>query len=205
MKRSIIQADESYTFSKYPKLRFALADIVAHFGYTVRREPCTLPHVELDLARFSNLKERLQQAHRTVNLSNEAARREVLIAPILLEVAFFTQAQFDIEYYLEVSPQLQGVVDYYLHQPGNLLVVKAKHENLDGGFNQLAVELIAFDHWTDSSASHLFGAVSLGEIWRFGVLDRASKAITQDLNLYRVPADIDALLPILVGILQIGD
>lgn len=35
-----------------------------------------------------------------------------------------------------------------------------------------------------------------------GSLDRTSKQIDQDLNLYRVPADLEALLHILVGILD---
>ena len=37
--------------------------------------------------------------------------------------------------------------------------------------------------------------------WRFGVLDRQARRVTQDLNLFRVPADLGPLLQILVGIL----
>lgn len=59
---------------------------------------------------------------------------------------------------------------------------------------QLAVELIALDQWTDSPSDHLYGAVSTGEIWRFGILERTAKRITQDLNLFRVPADLEELL-----------
>lgn len=69
------------------------------------------------------------------------------------------------------------------------------------GFTQLAVELIAIDAWTDSQEASLQGAVSTGDIWQFGLLNRESKQITQNLNLYRVPADIEDLLRILVAIL----
>jgi hypothetical protein len=62
--------------------------------------------------------------------------------------------------------------------------------------------LIAIDVWTDSQEPNLQGAVSTGDIWQFALLNRESKQITQDLNLYRVPADIDDLLRILVAILS---
>lgn len=42
----------------------------------------------------------------------------------------------------------------------------------------------------------------MGELWRFGRLDRATQTITEDLNLYRVPADMIALGRALVGILE---
>lgn len=45
-------------------------------------------------------------------------------------------------------------------------------------------------------------AVSTGVIWQFGNLQRQTKQITQDLNLYRVPADLEELLRILVAILS---
>jgi hypothetical protein len=54
----------------------------------------------------------------------------------------------------------------------------------------LTVELIALEAWTESQQPSLHGAVSTGDIWQFGVLHRENKQITQDLNLYRVPAHI---------------
>ena len=65
----------------------------------------------------------------------------------------------------------------------------------------LAVELIALDQWTPSQQPLLHGAVSTGVIWQFGTLERQTKQITQNLNLYRVPADLEELLRILVAIL----
>jgi hypothetical protein len=46
--------------------------------------------------------------------------------------------------------------------------------------------------------SHLYGAVTTGSIWQFGILDRKAKQITQVLNLYRVPEDIEELVRILI-------
>ena len=83
----------------------------------------------------------------------------------------------------------------------SLLVIEAKNADLTKGFTQLAVELIALDRWVEHDAPFLFGAVSIGDIWQFGILDRKARTVTQDLNLYRVPADLEPLLRILVGIL----
>ena len=55
---------------------------------------------------------------------------------------------------------------------------------------------------TESTASnYLYGAVSMGRIWQFAVLDRAHKKVIQDLELYRVPGDLEVLMSILVAIL----
>jgi hypothetical protein len=47
----------------------------------------------------------------------------------------------------------------------------------------------------------LYGAVPTGDVWKFGMLDRASNHITQDLNRFRVPEDLPTLLNSFVGIL----
>lgn len=67
---------------------------------------------------------------------------------------------------------------------------------------QLAIELIALDQWIKSDQSILYGAISTGNIWQFGQLDRQSRYVIQDLNLYRVPADLEDLLRILVEIMN---
>jgi len=46
------------------------------------------------------------------------------------------------------------------------------------------------------------GAISLGEIWRFGILDRQAKQVTQDINWYRVPTDLEDLMAVLIAILS---
>jgi hypothetical protein len=73
---------------------------------------------------------------------------------------------------------------------------------LERGFLQLAVELIALDQWIESEQPILQGAVSTGNIWQFGQFNCQSREVTQDLDLYRVPADLEDLLRILVRILE---
>jgi hypothetical protein len=78
----------------------------------------------------------------------------------------------------------------------------ADYFNLERGFVQLAVEFIALDQWLDSEQAVLQGAVSTGTIWQFGTYNRQTRQVFQDLNLYRVPADVEDLLRILVHLLE---
>lgn len=82
------------------------------------------------------------------------------------------------------------------------LVIEAKNEDLERGFVQLAIELIALAQWIESEQTVLHGAISTGNIWQFGQFDHQSCQVTQDLNLYRVPADLEDLLRIIVKILE---
>ena len=47
-----------------------------------------------------------------------------------------------------------------------------------------------------------YGAVTIGDVWRFGKLERNQQQITQDLNLFKVPDDLDSLVRVLLGILE---
>jgi hypothetical protein len=201
VKRPIIPEGVTYTFADYFKLNVDVDDMLAYFAYTFQAKNCTLPRTTLPLDRLPDLKGRLEEALPYVSLTSEAARREFLIAPVLLEVIHYTHAKIRVEFPLEVTEQLRGTLDYYIQAETNLLIVEAKNADLQRGFTQLAVELIALDKWLESATAWLYGAVSMGNIWQFGILDRQAKHVTQDLNLYRVPADLDDLLHILVAIL----
>jgi hypothetical protein len=103
------------------------------------------------------------------------------------------------EYPVKVSDQLQGYVDYLLHNQSNLIVVEAKQEDMTNGFTQLAMEMIALDQWSDTPDQlQLIGAVTTCSLWQFGRLDRSIKVIGQGLNSYRVTEDLEPLLRILV-------
>jgi hypothetical protein len=177
-------------------------DILAEFGYTLQRSLLSLPQSTADLDRLDNLKTRIEESLPYISLTSEAARRELLIAPLLLDVVHYTRAQLRIEYPLTVTEQLKGSLDYYLFSVGKLLVIEAKNADIAKGFTQLAVELIALDKWIDSDQPILQGAVSTGDIWQFGTLHRSQKQIQQGLTLYRVPDDLESLVRILVKILE---
>lgn len=132
---------------------------------------------------------------------SEMARREFLIAPVLTDLLHYTQATLNIEYPVAVSNQLKGTLDYLQNQQ-IFVVIEAKNEDLERSFVQLAIELIALDQWIESDQTLLPGAISTGNIWQFGQFDRQSRVITQDLDLYRVPADLEDLLRILIKTLN---
>jgi hypothetical protein len=200
-KASILEPGKSYTFRNYFEMAYEPDDILAEFGVSLQRSSLTLPRAETDLEQIADLKDSLQRRLPYVSLTSEAARREILIAPVVLALLDYTQAQLRIEYSIKVSEQLKGALDYYLHTEHSLLIIEAKNADLARGFTQLAVELIALDQWTTSEEPVLYGAVSTGDVWQFGRFHRKQRRIDQDLNLYRVPADLDDLFQILVGLL----
>lgn len=201
-KSAIIQPDQSYTFADYFKLNFAPQDILTYFGASLQRKSLQHPRYAGHLDRLADLKSRIEESLPRLSLTSEMARREFLIAPVLTDVLHYTQATLNVEYPVAVNHQLKGSLDYLLQNQQTFLVIEAKNEDLERGFVQLAIELIALDQWIESDQAILQGAISTGNIWQFGQFDRQSRIITQDLNLYRVPADLDDLLRILINILE---
>ncbi|WP_103670301.1 hypothetical protein [Pseudanabaena sp. BC1403] len=201
-RTAIIQPDQSYSFADYFKLNFASQDILAYFGVILQRQSLQFPRYESTLDRLIDLKARIEESLPRLSLTSEIARREFLIAPVLTDVLHYTQATLNIEYPVAVSNQLKGSLDYLLQNDQTFLVVEAKNEDLERGFVQLAIEMIAIDQWIESDQPIIYGAISTGNIWQFGKFNRQTRLVTQDLNLFRVPADPDDLLRILVKILS---
>lgn len=203
MKRQAISSEQSYTFFDYFKLNAGFEEIVSFWNYGFNTETLNLPKSIREVENISELNARLNDAFSRVAMESEMARRETLIAPILLEVARNAEAKVNIEFPLDVSRQLKGSLDYLLHTKTDFLVVEAKNEDLYRGFKQLAVELIALKEWlNDPEINFLYGAVSTGNAWQFGKLDVKNKHIVQDLNIYTVPLQLEELLKILIGILE---
>lgn len=201
MRQSPLNSQEGLTFTDYFKLNIDIEDVLRHFGYTFSSKELTLPRNTQEVVWYEDLHHRIQASLPYISLTSEAARREFLIAPILIDLARYNQVKVKVEFPLEVSNQLRGTIDYFLQAEHDFLVIEAKNADLQRGFIQLSAELIALDQWTEEQTPMLYGAVSIGNVWQFGELDRTRKHVTQDLNLYRVPADLHDLLQTLLGIL----
>ena len=203
---TILDTNKSYTFSQLGKLNITSDDLLAEYGYSFSRNLIELETYTGTLDRLTETRQRIDEILFYIDLTNEAARREVLIAPLITDIVHYTHAQLRIEYSINVSPWLQGNLDYFLKTQTNLLVVEAKQEDITKGFNQMAVEMISLDQWEKTPAVELqpmlVGAVTTGEVWRFGTLNRQSKHITQDLSLYRVPGELEMVEPFLCAILM---
>jgi hypothetical protein len=202
VKIQIIDPNQSYTFADYFKLNYEPDEIIEYFGYNLQSQSLTLPTTQQNLERLTDLKNRIEESLPYISLTSETAMREFLIAPVIMELIHYTHAKVRVEYGLNINHQLKGVVDYYIKADNQLLVIEAKNADLERGIVQLAVELIAFDNWSPIDHPILYGAVSIGNIWQFVILHRESKEITQDLNLYRVPNDLETLMKILVALMK---
>lgn len=175
-------------------------DILADLGYKLLTARLVLPRTRLVLSWEAELQARLERSLMVVTLTSETARRETLVAPILLDVAHHCHAQLRIEYPLSVSDWLKGNLDYLMRSIQSMVVIEAKKDDLTRGFTQLAAELIALAQ--SQSLASVYCAVTIGNAWRFGYLDAVNKTITQDIALYRIPDDLSQVMGTLVGILE---
>ena len=200
-KPKILDPERSYTFRSYFEMTYDPEDILAEFGYRLQKARIPLPKGQRVLPQLSELQQRIERTLPVVSLTSETARRETLVAPILIDVAAFCNCQLKIEYPLNVSQWLKGNLNYLLRADHEFLIIEAKNDDLSRGFTQFAVELIALAKQQESSEP-LFGAVTIGEVWRFGKLNPQKQVITQDLELFKLPGDLDALVSVLVGIME---
>jgi hypothetical protein len=198
-KIKILQEDQSYTFSSYFDLPYETDDILREFDYSFIKTELSLPQTDQPIDELLLVKEKMRKVLPLISLSSETARRETLVAPILLEIIAICNCQLKIEYPLRVSDRLKGTLDYLLQFRHDLLVIEAKKDDLTKGFTQLAVELIALSQVTEQDI--FYGAVTIGNLWQFGKLDKVEKTIYQDLNLFKIPDDLLDLGKVLLGIL----
>ncbi|WP_287602439.1 hypothetical protein [Thiothrix sp.] len=201
MKRSIFKENKRYTFSDYFDMTAPTDEIVAEFGYTFGVEMLQLPQLaDPNPVAVQRLNELYYAILPRISLNSEMAKREFLIAPLILEIARNTTAKINVEYLLDVSDKLSGSLDYLLRSTQELIVIEAKKKDVDSGFNQLAAEMIALDKYHDDGANMLYGAVTLGDIWKFGTLDRERKHIAKHIRTHTIPDDTAEVFAILMGI-----
>ncbi len=196
----ILQADKSYTFSDYFNLNYSTKEIVAEFGYTFKLEKLILPKKQIANLDVSKLRQAFYNKLPHISLNSEMAKREFFISPILLEMLEYIEFNIEVEYAVNVNDKLRGSIDYLLTAKKKLLVIEAKNADLDKGFSQLAIELIAIDHLAPPS-DFLYGAVTLGDVWRFCCLDRVNKIVSKDIDVFAVPSHLEELFLVFAGIL----
>ncbi|MEO0540004.1 MAG: hypothetical protein AAFZ80_03960 [Cyanobacteria bacterium P01_A01_bin.105] len=200
---TLLDKDASYTFRSYFEMPHDTDEVLAEFGYAYTQARLTLPKTQQPLQGLDQLKEQIEATLPYVQLTSESAKREVLVAPVLTRVATICHQILRFEYPLKVNNWLQGNLDYLIRAEQQIVVVEAKRDDLTRGFTQLAVEMIALAT-ANETVNHIYGAVTIGSLWIFGLLDREAGQITQDIGGYQVPDDLAALIQVLVGILESG-
>ena len=171
---------------------FTLKEVTRRFGLTIDETRDLFGHImpvpptdflQVVLADSGSL---------ALTLSNEKARSEFLIAPILLEVRRVKQQQISLfsgqEFVVEPSEGLAGVCDflisrspeqYIVHSP-IMVVVEAKNENIKMGLGQCAAEMLAvqkFNEREQNIVPTVYGTVTPGDIWKFLQLESATLSI----------------------------
>ncbi len=197
----ILQPDANYTFRSYFELSHDTDEILAEFDYKLIKKRLQLPRTKRELSGLAELKQNLENVLPYVPLTSETARREILVAPVLSRVAMICQQILRIEYPVKVNNLLHGYLVYLIRAIHSLSVIEAKRDDLTRGFTQLAVEAIALS-MLDDAPDLLYGAVTIGNVWIFGILDVPSRTIFQDIASYTLPDNLEDLISILVGVLE---
>lgn len=202
MKQNVILPENTYMFSDYFKMRIPTDEVLNYFGYSKKNERLDLPKYSGEVPAINQLAERIEEVLIHISLESEVTRREFLIAPIIFEVRHLTKAKLNSEYWIEYNHQLRGSLDYFLRDQRNLLVVEAKNADLTRGFTQLAVEMIALDKSDEQSDKAIYGAVTTGREWHFGKLDRQTKIVSQSIDSFAIPNNLEEIVRILAGVLE---
>ena len=206
-KTKLIDINKSYNFSDYFNLRIKRDKLLAFFGYKLINQRDIFKNVEPFSANIDSLRESLIDMMDRVIFDSEIARRELLIAPIVLRLMKeFKTIHLSIEEKIEFNNLLKGKLDYFLSTQNNLLVIEAKNQNLDSAINQLAVEMITLDKIFEEEnieTKIIYGAISTGIEWKFLVLDRAKQEFCYDHKIYLLPDDLAIIMGIFVQILDL--
>lgn len=196
LKKQLLEA-RPYSFSEVFNLNMPTADLLPALGYEFCRRFFTFSDTQI--VDVSSLEQEFKEVLPYTDLNNEQARRETIVSSIVKFVVRKIQCRLSYEYSL-TSERFYGNVDYLLQKQRQLVVVEAKRDDLENGFNQLAAELIALDQggYVDEEQTVLTGFVTTGTTWQIGLLGRQTRSIMLSLNTYRVPEDLTVLIPILI-------
>lgn len=204
--KPIFIENQKYTFKDYFEFSHPIEEIVAELGYSYSLGMITLPQCQdINVEAIQLLQSNYYKVLPKINLNSEAAKREFLIAPILFEVAKVIDAKISLEYPLNIDDKLSGHLDYFIRSQQTLVIIEAKKGDIDRGFNQLSAELIALDKYEAEGKPLLYGAITIGEMWIFTILDRKSQHITKDIHNYTIPEDVKTIFNILVGIVSVHE
>lgn len=206
----ILKEGKSYTFSDYFDLNCSTKELIKEFGYGYHLEELVLPRSDRSFPSLALLKESYIKKLPLISLNSETAKREFYVATFLFAILDYLPIEINVEYALDGGDNLRGVVEYFLqfqhtspnNVPNNVIVIEAKRGDLDRGFTQLAIELIALEKVLDTKNPFLYGIVTLGDIWQFGILERDRHLIKKDLNAYPLISSLETLCAILIGILD---
>lgn len=147
-----------------------------------------------------------------LRVSTEKSRSEFLIAPILAELWLLTKQSIGVfsgvEFNVDAAQGLTGFCDFILTDSSELqfvkapvlMLVEAKNEDMKKSFAQCVAEMIAaqsFNLQEGVPSSIMYGAVTIGEKWKF--LELEGKIAKIDSRDYYIES-LDKIMGILLHI-----
>jgi hypothetical protein len=138
-----------------------------------------------------------------VVFNSEYAICESIIQPILVELwrKYADKLLLWSHQPLNYDDNLSGIPDYIVAQRSTrgkiileqpyLIIVEAKKDNFEEGWGQCLAELVAAQKINNNQNSRLFGIVSNGKLWEFGLLQGID--FTKNVKYY-VLEDLQALM-----------
>ncbi len=189
---------------------FTLSDITKKFNVTLSETS----DLFVDVPEIPIRPEFQAQFNTTLPLalatSTEKARSEFIIAPVLVELWLLQDRKIGllsgVEFNIDEAKGLVGVCDYIITLSPEqmfvkapvLMLVEAKNEDLKRGYGQCIAEMIAaqtFNAREGSESKQIYGVVTIGELWRFLVLEGTTARIdSRSYHIDRLPKIMGILL-----------
>ena len=165
---------------------FTLPALTRQFSLTIQEntdlfaevpEATLRPEFQAQLTRIGPL---------ALRVSTEKARSEFIIAPILAELWLLNEQQIGVfsgvDFDVDSTQGLSGFCDYIITRSPELIfvrapvlmLVEAKNEDMKKGYAQCMAEMIAaqrFNAQEGSPVEKVYGAVTIGEKWKFMELE----------------------------------
>ena len=196
--------------------QFSLERVLSEFHLKIEDSHDFLAHAQ-PVSPGPNLSETLREyAKFALAYKSEAALREFIIGPILMESRRRSQAPFQIfpgaTLNADEKRGLNGYCDYVLAfsptarilQHPVVAVVEAKKEDLESGEGQCAAALVAVQMLNDRQNHVLkavYGIITTGSDWR--ILKLEGSTLMFNPTLYQL-ADLPALLGALIHLVEIA-
>ncbi len=171
---------------------FSLAELTKRFNLSIDEKTDLYADVAVAVLREPFRAQLQQTVALALKVSTEKARSEFIIAPILAELWLLTDQQVGlfsgVDFTVDAAQGLAGVCDYiitrspeqYFIKAPVLMLVEAKNEDMKRGYAQCIAEMLAaqtFNAREGAECDRVYGAVTIGERWKFLELEGATARI----------------------------
>ena len=189
---------------------FTLSRLTRKFNLTLETNADLFSHIPAVTPETAFLRRLQRDLEMALQVSTERSRSEFIIAPILAEARYMARNEIalfsGVEFTVDALQDLSGFCDYIVTRSRQqmfieapvLMLAEAKNEEIKQGYAQCLAEMIAaqlFNAREGSDVPKIYGAVSIGNQWKFLELEGAIARI--DAADYYIK-DVDKIMGILL-------